>query len=310
MDIAHLVHAAFTWRHALKVSRYLNVDWPGGTAGAAAPLDSALQRIAHLHRDGYAGVWLAEAQPHAEAVAPAISLLAAGAATATAKAAPSFEIGVITSLRPFMHPLRVAEEIAMLDIASEGRVQWAADGSPCEDARFREQLEIIRTAITGDETSHEGAFYRFEDVRCHPAPHSETGPRLHLVATDREAATWAHDRELGVLWNGPGSTLVGEPPAAAEREDRESLLICAVYVAARDTAAVESVAHAAASGFDVRSSHQVAGDAASCRDQLCALRENVGTTHVVVQFEFGNLDADDVAASEARFLDDVLPAIA
>ncbi|MDP6977733.1 MAG: LLM class flavin-dependent oxidoreductase [Myxococcota bacterium] len=305
----------------MKVSRYLPIDWPAGVSGVATKpnavsadtgsrLASLLERVERVPRDGYAGIWLAEAQPHAEALAPAISLLAAGVATATANAASHFEIGLIETLHPFMHPLRVAEGITMLDIASEGRLRWAAHGSPRDDARFREQLDIVRRAVTGTATSHEGEFYRFEEVACHPAPHSTAGPRLHLATRDRDAAAWAREHDLGLVWDGPVDALAGDERLESEAEEEEPVLICTVYVGTSQTEAVKTMERATPAGSDLSTQDVIAGDAPACRDQLFARCETARVGHVAVRFESGKLDIDTVAASEACFLDDVLPALA
>ena len=70
-------------------------------------------------------------------------------------------IGTAVSLAPFYHPLRLAEEVALLDVLSGGRVNWGAGrgfsrgeftafGVPPEESteRFRENVEIVLRAWT------------------------------------------------------------------------------------------------------------------------------------------------------------------
>jgi alkanesulfonate monooxygenase SsuD/methylene tetrahydromethanopterin reductase-like flavin-dependent oxidoreductase (luciferase family) len=68
-------------------------------------------------------------------------------------------IGMAASLAAFYHPLRLAEEVALLDVFSGGRVNWGAGrgfdptefrifGVPIEEsaARFQEAVEITIAA--------------------------------------------------------------------------------------------------------------------------------------------------------------------
>ena len=72
-------------------------------------------------------------------------------------------IGTGVSLAPFYHPLRLAEEVALLDLLSGGRVNWGAGrgfarvefeafGVPPDEstARFRETVEIVLKAWTDE----------------------------------------------------------------------------------------------------------------------------------------------------------------
>ncbi len=277
----------------MKFSRLECIDWSalGSTSASSA---RHADRLETLQARGYRGLWLSEPPRDRAGVPPTLSLLAAGLATASAAAGDDFEIGLVTTLRPYMHPLRVAEEIAMLDIASEGRVRWATLGEGHFDARAREQLEIIQGAATGAPVSHDGAFYRFDDVQCHPAPHRSEGPPLQLVTGDPEVATWARERELEVVWDASNAATAPEPSV-------ESTWMVSLYVAP-DEGAADLPAPGSGSGA------VVSGGANACRESLGALRAKHGFDHVVARFEFGTLTPEQAAESEARFLAEVLPA--
>ena len=81
------------------------------------------------------------------------------------------------------HPLRVAEEVVMLDHMSRGRLELGLGrgASPIEIAGFdidpaeapamnREATELILKALTSDVVSHEGKFYRCRNVRIEGQP--------------------------------------------------------------------------------------------------------------------------------------------
>ena len=57
-------------------------------------------------------------------------------ATHIAARTKNLRIGTAVSLATFYHPLRLAEEVALLDILSEGRVNWGA-GRGFDPTEFR-----------------------------------------------------------------------------------------------------------------------------------------------------------------------------
>src|SRR5436853_937520 len=92
-------------------------------------------------------------------------------------------IGTAVSLAALYHPLRLAEEVALLDMLSGGRVNWGAGrgfahaefnafGVPVEESaeRFREVVEIVLKAWSQDRFSFHGAHYRFDDIEVLPKP--------------------------------------------------------------------------------------------------------------------------------------------
>ncbi len=92
-------------------------------------------------------------------------------------------IGTGISLAAFYHPLRLAEEVAFLDVLTGGRVNWGAGrgfdpaefkafGVPAEEsaARFREAVEIVLASWTNDRLHWSGRYWHFDDVEILPKP--------------------------------------------------------------------------------------------------------------------------------------------
>ena len=97
-----------------------------------------------------------------------------------------FEWGAAVPLSGAMHPLRVAEELALLDRAVGGPLEWAAL-SAIEDAdRFGEFVAIIERAVTGDPLSWSGASFTFPEIAVEPGALRKL-PRRTLVAAKRGA---------------------------------------------------------------------------------------------------------------------------
>src|SRR5207237_9749224 len=109
-------------------------------------------------------VWLAKHHFSSFSVCPSVHMLGTMAAARTKR----LRIGTAVSLAPFYHPLRLAEEVALLDVLSGGRVNWgagrgfsrgevAALGLPAEEstARFRANVESVPRAATVDRLRHD-----------------------------------------------------------------------------------------------------------------------------------------------------------
>lgn len=139
-------------------------------------------------------------------------------------------------LLPLRDPLRVAEEIAVLDQLSGGRLALGFgygyraeefDGFEIDRARrgprFAEQIEVLRAAFSGERFSHVGEHYRYEDVVLSPRPLQRPHPPFWL-AGGAQAATARRAGRLGLAYcaAGTGQTperieaLIGEYRAAAD----------------------------------------------------------------------------------------------
>jgi len=105
---------------------------------------------------------------------------------------------------PLLNPIRVAEEVAMLDVLSNGRVvagfirgvpqNYAAyNFSPDESrARFNEASELIKKAWTSpDIFSWKGDYYNYPTVSLWPRPIQTPHPPLIYSANSLESATLA-----------------------------------------------------------------------------------------------------------------------
>ncbi len=116
----------------------------------------------------------------------------------------NIRLGTAVILLPLANPLRVAEEIATLDLVSGGRVEFGIGrgtfpnvhegfNSPFEESRgrFDESLEIILKAWTNETFSFEGEYYKFEDVTVTPKPYQKPHPpiRVGVTSVDSFAVT-------------------------------------------------------------------------------------------------------------------------
>jgi len=134
----------------------------------------ALDIAQHLESLGYDEFWMAEHhfQPEGYECIPNLLMLSLYLATQTQK----LKFGCGFNIAPMWHPLRLAEDFAMADILTKGRVMFGVGrgyhsrevetfGSPMLDGDanrelFEEQIEVILKAFNEEFFSHQGKHYK------------------------------------------------------------------------------------------------------------------------------------------------------
>jgi len=188
--------------------------WPDRRVPIQTIYKRALERIETMDRSGYAAVWLAEHHFQAFSVCPSIHMMATLAAARTRR----LRIGTAVSLAAFYHPLRLAEEVALLDVLSGGRVNWGAGrgfhrqefevfGVPPEEsaARFREAVDIVLAAWRTERLTYTGRFHSFADVEVLPRPLQQPHPPVWLAASSEDSIRAAARDGFAILMD-PHST--------------------------------------------------------------------------------------------------------
>jgi alkanesulfonate monooxygenase SsuD/methylene tetrahydromethanopterin reductase-like flavin-dependent oxidoreductase (luciferase family) len=183
-------------------------SWPERRVELATVFARALQRIEIMDKAGFDAVWLAEHHFSSFSVCPSVHMMGVLAAARTSR----LRIGTGVSLAPFYHPLRLAEEVALLDVLSGGRVNWGAGrgfarvefenfGVPPEEStsRFREAVEIVLRAWTEERLTFAGTHFRFDGVEVLPKPMQRPHPPVWMAATSESALEWASARGFSIL---------------------------------------------------------------------------------------------------------------
>ncbi|PJK29873.1 LLM class flavin-dependent oxidoreductase [Minwuia thermotolerans] len=162
----------------------------------------ALELAAEADRLGMRAIWVSEHHGEEDGYCP--SPIVAGAALS--RAAPNCRIGQGIAIAPlYGHPLRLAEDLAVLDNISGGRLEIGLGQGyrPAEfdaygfDYRrrtraFEETLEVLHRAWTGERFDYDGDVYRVKDGALRPAPVNPGRPPLWIGA----AAPKARDRVI------------------------------------------------------------------------------------------------------------------
>lgn len=191
-------------------------SWPERRVALPTVYQRALQRIEIMDQTGYDAVWLTEHHFSDYSVCPSIPVMGTYAAARTKR----LRIGAGVTLAAFYHPLRLAEELALLDILSEGRVNWGAGRGfdakefktfnvPMTESsdRFREVVDIVRQAWTNDRLTYQGKYFSFENVEVLPKPLQQPHPPMWVAAGSPDAIDWSASMGHSILMD-PHSTHV------------------------------------------------------------------------------------------------------
>jgi alkanesulfonate monooxygenase SsuD/methylene tetrahydromethanopterin reductase-like flavin-dependent oxidoreductase (luciferase family) len=162
--------------------------------------ERALQRIVIMDTTGYDAVWLAEHHFTSYGVGPSVHLMGMHVASQT----QHLRIGTGISLAAFYHPLCLAEEVALLDVLSGGRVNWGAGrgfdptefkafGVPPQEsqARFREAVAIVLAAWQNERLTWDGDYWHFEAIEVLPKPRQQPQPHTWIAAGSLDSGCWA-----------------------------------------------------------------------------------------------------------------------
>lgn len=157
-----------------------------------------------MDRLGYDGVGFNEHHCSPYGLMNSPNLLAAAAAQRT----KNLKLLIYGNLLPLHEPLRLAEELAMLDCLSNGRlISGFARGIPREyqvhnvkladsRARFEEAYEIVTRAWTEEVFSYEGKFWSYSNVSLWPRPVQRPHPPVWVpIVGSKESIEFAgrHD---------------------------------------------------------------------------------------------------------------------
>ena len=183
-------------------------SWPQRRVSLETVYERAFERIEIMDQTGYDCVWLAEHHFNTYSVCPSVHLMASQVAARTKR----LRIGTAVTLAAFYHPLRIAEEIALLDIFSGGRINWGAGRGfdrvefeafdvPVEEsqARFREHVEIVLEAWNSERITYAGEYWQFNDVEVLPKPKQQPHPPFWVAATSDDAIAWAGSKGFSIL---------------------------------------------------------------------------------------------------------------
>lgn len=212
---------------------------------------------------GFDSVWVAEHHfSNYGACSAPVVLLAAIAGQTT-----RLHVGTGITLLPLHDPIQLAEELAVLDQVSGGRLdvgigrastseEYQGYNVPYEESRARvdEGIEILRGAWTQAPFSYAGKFRRVDGVRVTPRPVQQPHPPLYMACNSPESVPIAARHGVAMMsFTGvsdielaeraevyrQAAAAAGHPPVAVEALLAETWTTRYVYVAEDPRAALE-----------------------------------------------------------------------
>ena len=171
---------------------------------------------------GFDTIWLAEVH-----FAPRFSLLPTPLLLLSAIAARTerLRLGLAVNLVPLHHPMRLAEEMATLDVLSGGRAVFGAGrgafplnyrgfGVAMEESRalFEEGIEFVRRAWTEDRLKFQGRHFSADGIEVVPKPLQRPLP-IRIAANSPDTFTFAGAHGYPIFAGGP----VNPFPVLADR---------------------------------------------------------------------------------------------
>jgi alkanesulfonate monooxygenase SsuD/methylene tetrahydromethanopterin reductase-like flavin-dependent oxidoreductase (luciferase family) len=189
-----------------------------------------LDQVAWLDRLGLDLVWFTEHHFVEDGYLPSWIPIAGAMAAYTKRVRFSCDV----CLLPFNHPLRLAEDLAVLDNVSGGRIELGI-GMGYAPHEFRgfgipmsrrvsltdEGLAVLRHCFTGERFSFSGKRYDFADVVIAPRYVQPGGPPLWVAAMSEAGARRAARFDCHLLPQGPRASALDPWRAALTESGRD-----------------------------------------------------------------------------------------
>lgn len=184
---------------------------PGSGVSVTDSYAAGLEQIRLADQLGFDHVWFSEHRflkdGHLPGFVPAAGVVAG--------ATKNIRIGTDIALLPFYDPLRLAEDVAVLDQFSGGRIElgigmgyapheFKAIGMPVKNrvSHTEEGIEILRQAWSDAPINFKGKRYSYTDVDVHPKPIQPGGPPLWIAAMSHAGAMRAARFDTHILPQG------------------------------------------------------------------------------------------------------------
>lgn len=167
-----------------------------------------LEQIDLCEEIGMDSIWFAEHYVGGYAF-PSPPIFAAAVAQRTKRV----RFGTAVTLLPLTNPIKTAEEYAMLDVLSDGRLDFGIGRgilrheydlfgiNPDESqGRYHEALDVILQAWTQDEVTCTGDYFTVDHVKTLPKPVQQPHPPVWAAAVaSQESFIWTGERGYNIM---------------------------------------------------------------------------------------------------------------
>ncbi len=278
--------------------------WRFGTGGLAHELASQAEQAESM---GISSFWLPENHFGGNSSIPSPLMLLAAVAART----HHIKLGSSSYLLPIRHPIQAAEEVAVLDRMSGGRVilgvgrgfqdaMFTAYGVPAKEKRkrFRESLTQMIAAWQGEPIAYQGSGEEAVPIYLAPQPVQEPHPAIWVAAFGPLAIKQAASFGLPYL-----ASPVESDQVLIDNYQHHSTCIAEAGLAKVSTVPImrtlfisESAAEISAvkeqlaqensarrGDADSTDDWSIVGDPSYARDRLSRLRDSIGLSHLIAR---------------------------
>jgi alkanesulfonate monooxygenase SsuD/methylene tetrahydromethanopterin reductase-like flavin-dependent oxidoreductase (luciferase family) len=175
----------------MKFAFFTHVPWPEGTDQQRIIAETT-EQVQYAEDLGFQGAWLAEHHFTRYSMVSSSLILATYIAAHTKK----IRVGTAVVVSPLHNPIRVAEDTAMLDLVSGGRLDvgfgrgtsgyeysgYNVDPEESQE-RFQDSITIVQGLWTTPEFSYESKYYTVNRLNLVPLPVQQPHPPIYIAAT-------------------------------------------------------------------------------------------------------------------------------
>lgn len=300
-----------------------------------------LEQVRYGESLGYECFWFGEHHFDFHGVIPSPTVMMSAAATCT----DTIRLGVAVALLPYRNPVLTAEEYAMIDVLSGGRLDFGVGrGTPPELVGFGvkednrdllvESLEVVEMAWREGRVSYQGRFHQIDDVSLNVQPVQRPLPPVYFAALSPGSYQVAGERGYPILGipfasckdmaevkrkvSGYKETLSqnGHDPAAFDVGQTIH-----THVAESDAAARRRARPAMSRYYEARKSVRprgydeldqgrmlMVGGPARCIEQIQEIADT-GSNYIIFSMNFAGLDQASILESMAMMVEEVLPKV-
>ncbi len=179
----------------MKFALFTHVPWPEGVESAQV-LKETIEQVAYGEALGFYSAWIAEHHFSRYSMGSSSLVLASHIAAKTTR----IRLGTAVLLPTLHNPIRLAEDTAMMDAVSGGRLDvgfgrgadsYEYSGFNVDHAesqlRFQESIRTIQGLWTTPEFSFDGQYIQCNKLNLVPPPVQKPHPPIYLAASNTPA---------------------------------------------------------------------------------------------------------------------------